>query len=53
MKLEIRNPNFETIPKSEIQTLEMGCIPARFENFKLWAFGFVSGFDIRASDFHL
>jgi len=46
MKLEIRNPNFETTPKSEIQTLEMGCIPARFENFKLRSFGFVSDFPL-------
>ena len=53
MKLESRKPNFETIPKSEIQMLKMGCILARFEDFKFWAFGFVSDFEIRFSRFPL
>ena len=51
MKLEIRNPNFETRPKFEIQMLKTGCVEAPFENFEFQSFGFVSDFDIQASNF--
>jgi hypothetical protein len=53
MKFESRNPNFETIPKSQIQMLEICRSNALFEIFGIRLFGFVSDFDIRIWNFRL
>jgi len=52
MKFETRSPNFETIPKPEIQMLETDCIDPPFKNFEIWLFEFVSDFDIRVSNLY-
>jgi hypothetical protein len=51
MKFEIRNPNFEISTESEPGAVQTGCVHERLENFEPLIFGFISPFDIRASDF--
>jgi hypothetical protein len=55
-KYEIRSTKSETNPKSKCPKASVSANVARFECFEhlsIWAFGFVSDFGFRASDFVL